>query len=181
MWIKSGKCRRIFLQKACDGQSLIHLSPLIHATSLWSVRFLFNLFNLKYSRSRYPTLPTIAVDAWPPFSSGMILDNLKSVTFACSFSSNKMLEVLTSLWIIGSLQPLCKYSNAYAVSTTIRSLWSQLKTAVFVVDKYSCTFPLVIYSYTSPKCCLSLQYPMRGTKFLWWIFVINWACSDVNW
>ena len=42
MWIKSGKCRRIFLPKACDGQSLIHLSPLIHTISLWSVHFSFN-------------------------------------------------------------------------------------------------------------------------------------------
>lgn len=39
------------------------------------------------------------------------LDNPKSAIFACNFSFNKMLEVFRSLWIIGGLQPLCRYSS----------------------------------------------------------------------
>ena len=70
-----------------------------------------------YSGSRYPGVPDIAVekllpDKQFPFSGVKHLDNPKSATLACNFSSNKMLAVLTSLWIIGGLQPLCKYSSA---------------------------------------------------------------------
>lgn len=38
-------------------------------------------------------------------------DSPKSANLACNFSFNKMFVDFTSLWTIGGLQPLCKYSK----------------------------------------------------------------------
>ena len=53
---------------------------------------------------------TLSIEKWVP-SVGKILDRLKSASLALKFSFNKIFVVFTSLWIIGGLQPLCKYSN----------------------------------------------------------------------
>ena len=64
-----------------------------------------------YSGSRYPKVPARLVETWESFSVAKALDNPKSAIFASMFSFNKMLDVFKSLWIIGGLQPLCRYSN----------------------------------------------------------------------
>lgn len=64
-----------------------------------------------HSGSRYPGVPTTTVDTCVSPSSGKALDNPKSESLGYNFSFNKIFVVLTSLWMMGGLQPLCKYSN----------------------------------------------------------------------
>ena len=64
-----------------------------------------------YSGSTYPNVPAGRVDTWESFSVAKALDSPKSAILACMCSFNKMLEGFKSLWIIGGLQPLCRYSN----------------------------------------------------------------------
>ena len=72
-------------------------------------------------------MPATLVETIVLLSDGMNLDSPKSATFACNFPSKQMLEVLTSLWIIGGLQPSCKYSNAAIPSSTAVSYLDEEK------------------------------------------------------
>lgn len=95
----------------CTGTKDVFQSYWVAKASTNCLSCIFNEVGT-YSGSRYPGVPTTAVDTWVSDSKGMILDIPKSPTLACSFSFSKMFAVLTSLWIMGGLQPLCKYSSA---------------------------------------------------------------------
>ena len=56
-------------------------------------------------------MPAGTVDSKAPLSVSRYLDIPKSAIFACSFSFNRMLDDFRSLWTIGGLHPLCRYSN----------------------------------------------------------------------
>ena len=71
--------------------------------------------------SRYPGVPTTFVETWVPPSPGKTLDRPKSASLAWKFSSNKMFVDFTSRWIIGGLQPLCKYSNPGQLKPNFRN------------------------------------------------------------
>ena len=72
----------------------------------------FKLVGLNtYSGSRYPNVPAGRVDTWESLSLAKALDSPKSAILACMCSFNKMLDGFKSLWIIGGLQPLCRYSS----------------------------------------------------------------------
>ena len=73
---------------------------------------LFKLLGLNtYSGSTYPNVPAGRVDTCESLSVAKALDSPKSANLACMCSFNKMLEGFKSLWIIGGLQPSCRYSN----------------------------------------------------------------------
>ena len=65
-----------------------------------------------YSGSRYnPSWTMNIVDSREGWLLGTLFDNPKSVTLACNSSFNKMFPGLTFPWIMGGLQPSCKYSS----------------------------------------------------------------------
>ena len=64
-----------------------------------------------YSGSKYPGVPAGIVDIKAPLSVARSLDIPKSAILACIVSFSRMLEDFMSLWIIGGLHPLCRYSN----------------------------------------------------------------------
>ena len=63
-----------------------------------------------------------AVSTWVRSSSGKTLETPKSAILASKLSFKRMFAVLTSLCIIGGLQPWCKYSNPAKWKTNVSHL-----------------------------------------------------------
>ena len=68
--------------------------------------FSVNCCRLKYSGSRYPTLPFTTVLTCDWSNVGPVFDNPKSDIFATHFSSRRMLVDFTSRWITVFLAPV---------------------------------------------------------------------------
>ena len=64
-----------------------------------------------HSGSRYPGVPATTDDTYVSFPMGKDLESPKSANLAWNCWSKSMLVVLISLWTIGGLHPVCKYSN----------------------------------------------------------------------
>ena len=79
------------------------------------IKILRNAINT-YSGSRYSGVPAGTVDMKAPLSVARSLDIPKSAILACWVSVNRILEDFMSLWTIGGLQPMCRYSNPTQLS-----------------------------------------------------------------
>ena len=71
------------------------------------------MWNKTYSGSRYPGVPATTVDTCVSFPVGNDIESPKSASLAWKCWSRSMFVDLISLWTIGGLHPVCKYSKPW--------------------------------------------------------------------
>ena len=93
-----------------------------HLSQIYYVKIERNVVKA-YSGSRYPGVPPgVVTVSIVPLSVVRSLDIPKSAILACSASFSRMLEDFMSLWTIGGLQPLCRYSNPAILSKKLKRI-----------------------------------------------------------
>ena len=122
---------------------------------------------LNHSGATYPFAPMMVVCVWH-WSIIKSFAKPKSDILTLLCLSRSMLWGFISQWMIWLLHSSCKYKSPLDMPNAILVLCFQLG---FESPKRKVVrVPLLKNSYTSKRCCLLSQYPIRRTRFLWWVW-----------